>query len=70
MQMVRKFKSAKVQVTLVSDAHPKGTKHLFNNVANKATDEQIADFGTAIEMLTTEKYAGADIIITDQLTID
>lgn len=70
MQMVRKFKSAKVQVTLVSDAHPKGIKHLFNNVINGASNEQVADFGTAIEMLTTEKYAGAEIIVTEQLTID
>lgn len=70
MSMVRKFKSAKVQITLVSDAHPKGTKHLFNNVASKAADKQIADFGAAIALLTTEKYAGADIIVTDHLTTD
>ena len=69
MQMVRKFKSAKVQLTLVSDAHPKGIKHLFNNVIDKADDHQVASLSTAIEMLTTEKCTNAAVITTDELTM-
>lgn len=70
MQMVHKFKSAKVQLTLVSDDHPKGIKHLFNNIVSKPDDTQVASLSSAIEMLTTEKCTNADLIVTDQLTIE
>ena len=41
MSMERQFKSAKVQVTMVGDQHPKGVSHLFNNVRQQFTDDQL-----------------------------
>ena len=32
MSMSRKFKAAKIQLTLVGEKHPKGVKHVLNNV--------------------------------------
>ncbi|MBB1079787.1 hypothetical protein H5S09_07340 [Limosilactobacillus sp. STM2_1] len=70
MQMVRNFKSAKIQLTLTNSDHPKGVKHPFNNATENITNEQVARFSTAIEMLTAEKCLDVDIIVTDQVALN
>jgi DNA gyrase/topoisomerase IV subunit B len=70
MSMVRNFKSAKVQLTLIGDKHPKGVTHLFNNVIERVTDEQLTSLTQAIEILTSEKCNGANVIATDHVAID
>ncbi|WP_302117523.1 hypothetical protein [uncultured Limosilactobacillus sp.] len=70
MQMVRNFKSAKIQLTITNNDHPKGVKHPFNNVSDGVTNDQVARFSSAIEMLTAEKCLGADIIVTNQVTMN
>lgn len=70
MSMVRKFKSAKVQLTLIGEKHPKGVNRLFNNATEQVGNEQIATFATAMEILTGEKCTGANHVITDQLTFE
>ncbi|WP_267201551.1 hypothetical protein [Limosilactobacillus kribbianus] len=69
MSMVRKFKSAKVQLTLVGEQHPKGVAHLFNNVREEVNEDQLAKLTQAIESLTGEKCSGANVIITDHVAI-
>lgn len=69
MSMVRNFKSAKVQLTLIGDKHPKGVTHLFNNVTEQTNDEQLTSLTQAIEILTSEKCNGANIIVTDHVTM-
>ncbi|HJA21597.1 hypothetical protein [Limosilactobacillus panis] len=66
MSMERQFKSAKLQLTLVGDKHPKGAKHLLNNVANGLTSEQLDLITTAMESLTTEKCTDSNIITTEE----
>ena len=66
MSMERQFKSAKLQLTLVGDKHPKGAKLLLNNVANGLTSEQLDLITTAMESLTTEKCTDSNIITTEE----
>lgn len=66
MSMERQFKSAKAQLTLVGDKHPKGIKRLFNNVSQNVSGEQLAIVGSAIESLAGEKCTATNIITTDQ----
>lgn len=70
MQMVRNFKSAKIQLTLTNSDHPKGVKHPFNNVSESVTNDQVARFSAAIKMLTAEKCLDADIIVTNQVSMN
>ena len=70
MQMVRNFKSAKIQLTLTNSEHPKGVKHPFNNIIEEVTNEQVAQFSAAIEMLTAEKCLDTDIIVTSQVALN
>lgn len=65
--MVRKFKSAKVQLTLTGDQHPKGVSHLFNNLAENAGEDKVVAFTKAIELLTTEECTAINTIVTDRL---
>lgn len=65
MSMERQFKSAKIQLTLVSDNHPKGVKHLLNNAAKGIDHNQLAMVTTAFENLTGEKCTAANIITTE-----
>lgn len=67
MSMERQFKSAKVQLTLTGDKHPKGVKRLFNNASRGVSGEQMNLLTRAIESLTTEKCTAASIITTEQL---
>lgn len=69
MNTVRQFNSAKVQLTMVGDRHPKGVNRLFNNAAEHFTDEQAVTFSTAIEALTSEKCTGINIITSAQLSL-
>ncbi len=69
MQMVRNFKSAKIQLTLTNSEHPKGVKHPFNNIIEDVTNEQVAQFA-AIEILTAEKCLDTDIIVTSQVAMN
>lgn len=64
MQMVRNFKSAKIQLTLTNSEHP------FNNIIEDVTNEQVAQFSAAIEMLTAEKCLDTDIIVTSQVALN
>lgn len=70
MSMVRKFKSAKVQLTLVGDQHPKGVNRLFNNVPEQVNNDQVLTFASALEILTSEKCTGANLITTDHLNFE
>ena len=40
MSMSRKFKAAKIQLTLVGEKHPKGVKHVLNNVTENVSEDQ------------------------------
>lgn len=55
MSMERQFKSAKLQVTMVGDQHPKGVNHLFNNVSQQLSNDQITSLTKAVAMLTSKK---------------
>lgn len=68
MGMVRKFKSSKVQLTMIGDQHPKGINRLFNNVIEHVNDDQLTNLAKAIEILTSEKCDGFNIIDTEHVT--
>lgn len=70
MSMSRKFKAAKIQLTLVGEKHPKGVKHLLNNVNENVSDEQINLLSSAMETLTAEKVTGAELISTQSISRD
>lgn len=70
MSMVRQFKSAKLQVTMVGDQHPKGVNHLFNNVSQQLSNDQINSLTEAVALLTSEKCVGVNIIVTDHVALD
>ena len=70
MSMERQFKSAKVQLTLVGDKHPKGVKRLFNNAAANLTSDQLTLVSSAIESLTAEKCIATNIITTEELVTE
>ena len=70
MSMSRKFKAAKIQLTLVGEKHPKGVKHLLNNVNESVSDGQINLLSSAMETLTAEKVTGAELISTQSISRD
>ncbi|MGM9883574.1 MAG: hypothetical protein ACI31K_05355 [Limosilactobacillus reuteri] len=70
MSMERQFKSAKLQLTLIGDQHPKGAKHLLNNITNGLTGDQLSLITTAIESLTAEKCTGSNIITTEEFAAE
>lgn len=70
MSMVRKFKTAKIQLTMTGDKHPKGVKRTLNNVAEQVSEEQVALLGSAMEILTSEKFTSADLINTQSITFE
>ena len=70
MSMERQFKSAKLQVTMVGDQHPKGVNHLFNNVSQQLSNDQINSLTEAVALLTSEKFVGVNIIVTDHVALD
>lgn len=70
MSMERQFKSAKVQVTMVGDQHPKEVNHLFNNVSQQFSNDQLTSLTQAVALLTNEKCVGVNVIVTDHVTLD
>lgn len=68
MSMTRKFKAAKIQLTLVGEKHPKGVKHILNNVNENVSEEQINLLRSAMETLTAEKLTAVDVINTHSIT--
>lgn len=66
MSNERQFKSAKLQVSLTGDNHPKGASHILNNAKQDLTAAQVASVTAALEALTGEKCTGASIITTEQ----
>ncbi len=68
MSMSRKFKAAKIQLTLVGEKHPKGVKHVLNNVSENVSEEQFNLLSSAMETLTTEQVIGVDVISTQSLS--
>lgn len=70
MSMERQFKSAKLQITMVGDQHPKGVNHLFNNVSQQLSNDQITSLTEAVALLTNEKCVGVNIIVTDHVALD
>ena len=69
MSMSRKFKAAKIQLTLVGEKHTKGVKHVLNNVAENVSEEQFKLLSSAMEILTTEKVIGADVVNTQSISL-
>ena len=69
MSMSRKFKAAKIQLTLVGEKHPKGVKHILNNVTENISEEQFALLSSAMETLTTEKVTAAEVISTQSISL-
>lgn len=69
MSMSRKFKAAKIQLTLVGEKHLKGVKHVLNNVAENVSEEQFKLLSSAMEILTTEKVIGADVVNTQSISL-
>ncbi|WP_311403621.1 DUF1659 domain-containing protein [Limosilactobacillus vaginalis] len=70
MSMSRKFKAAKIQLTFVGEKHPKGVKHVLNNVTENVSEEQFNLLSSAMETLTTERVTGADVISTQSISLD
>ncbi len=68
MSMSRKFKAAKIQLTLVGEKHPKGVNHILNNVTENVSEDQFNLLVSAMETLTTEHVSGADVISTQSLS--
>lgn len=54
MSMTSKFKAAKLQLTLIGEKHPKGVKHILNNVNETISEEQLSLLNSAMETLTAE----------------
>lgn len=69
MSNERQFKSAKLQVTLAGDNHPKGAAHVLNNIKQDLSANQVASITAALETLTGEKCMGANIVTTEQFAI-
>ncbi|MCZ3668096.1 hypothetical protein L2724_07345 [Limosilactobacillus vaginalis] len=69
MSMSRKFKAAKIQLTFVGEKHPKGVKHVLNNVTENVSEEQFKLLSSAMEILTTEKVIGADVVNTQSISL-
>ena len=69
MSMSQKFKAAKIQLTLVGEKHPKGVKHILNNVTENICEEQFALLSPAMETLTTEKVTAAEVISTQSISL-
>lgn len=69
MSMERQFKSAKLQVTMVGDQHPKGVNHLFNNVTQQFSNDQLTSLKEAVALLTNEKCVGVNVIVTDHVAL-
>lgn len=65
--MTRQFKTAKLQLKMVDEAHPKGINRLFNNVIEDISDEQIKTLGTIIGGLSGATYSGANVINTSSV---
>lgn len=66
MSMTSKFKAAKLQLTLIGEKHPKGVKHILNNVNETVSEEQLSLINSAMETLTAEKVTNADLIVPNQ----
>ena len=69
MSMERQFKSAKLQVTMVGDQHPKGVNHLFNNVTQQFSNDQLTSLTEAVALLTNEKCVGVNVTVTDHVAL-
>lgn len=70
MSMTSKFKAAKLQLTLIGEKHPKGVKHILNNVNETVSEEQLSLINSAMETLTAEKVTNADLISTQSIALD
>ena len=69
MSMTSKFKAAKLQLTLIGEKHPKGVKHILNNVNETVSEEQLSLINSAMETLTAEKVTNADLISTQTIAL-
>lgn len=69
MSMTSKFKAAKLQLTLIGEKHPKGVKHILNNVNETVSEEQLSLINSAMETLTAEKVTNADLISTQSIAL-
>lgn len=69
MSMTSKFKAAKLQLTLIGEKHPKGVKHILNNVNETVSEEQLSLLNPAMETLTAEKVTNADLISTQSIAL-
>lgn len=69
MSMTSKFKAAKLQLTLIGEKHPKGVKHILNNVNETVSEEQLSLLNSAMETLTAEKVTNADLISTQSIAL-
>lgn len=69
MSMTSKFKPAKLQLTLIGEKHPKGVKHILNNVNETVSEEQLSLINSAMENLTAEKVTNADLISTQSVAL-
>lgn len=69
MSMTSKFKAAKLQLTLIGEKHPKGVKHILNNVNETVSEEQLSLLNSAMETLTAEKVTNADLISTQSVAL-
>ena len=69
MSMSRKFKAAKIQLTLDGEKHPKGVNHILNNVVENVSEEQFKLLSSTMEILTTEKVIGADVVNTQSISL-
>ena len=69
MSMTSKFKAAKLQLTLIGEKHPKGVKHILNNVNETVSEEQLSLLNSAMETLTAEKVTNTDLISTQSIAL-
>ena len=69
MSMTSKFKAAKLQLTLIGEKHPKGVKHILNNVNETVSEEQLSLLNSAMETLPAEKVTNADLISTQSIAL-
>ncbi len=69
MSMTSKFKATKLQLTLIGEKHPKGVKHILNNVNETVSEEQLSLINSAMETLTAEKVTNADLISTQSIAL-
>jgi hypothetical protein len=68
--MKKDWLKSSVTYTLVNEAHKKGVKHSFSNVAQNVTAESVTAFSKILEGIIEGTVADAAVMSVDRVDID